>query len=41
MTSAALRDYDPLVSKRAMQLISRLGEQNGSIDLVAWFDLFA
>ncbi|KAJ7137801.1 cytochrome P450 [Mycena epipterygia] len=41
MTSAAIRDYDPLVSKRATQLISRLGEQNGTIDLVAWFDLFA
>ncbi|KAJ7137803.1 cytochrome P450 [Mycena epipterygia] len=40
MTSAALREYDPLVAKRASQLVSRLEEQNGIVDLVSWIDLF-
>ncbi|KAJ7139173.1 hypothetical protein C8R44DRAFT_693598 [Mycena epipterygia] len=35
MTSAALREYDSLVAKRATQLVSRLGEQkNGIVDLL-------
>ncbi|KAJ7024290.1 cytochrome P450 [Mycena alexandri] len=41
MTSAAIREYDQLLVKRTSQLLSRLGEQNGTLDLVAWFDLFA
>ncbi|KAJ7735296.1 cytochrome P450 [Mycena maculata] len=40
MTSAALREYEPLIVKRASQLVSRLGDQDGNIDLVLWFDLF-
>ncbi|KAJ6618900.1 cytochrome P450 [Mycena sp. CBHHK59/15] len=41
MSSAALREYDPLLEKRANQLVSRLAEQAGPVDLVSWFDLFA
>ncbi|KAF7337934.1 hypothetical protein MVEN_02016700 [Mycena venus] len=41
MTSAAIREYEPLVVKRASQLVSRLREQNGIVDLVSWLDLFA
>ncbi|KAJ7745908.1 cytochrome P450 [Mycena maculata] len=40
MTSAALREYDTLIMNRASQLVSRLGDQDGRIDLVAWFDFF-
>ncbi|KAJ6554669.1 cytochrome P450 [Mycena capillaripes] len=40
MTSAAIREYEPLIAKRASQLISRLREHE-NVDLVCWFDLFA
>ncbi|KAJ7131859.1 cytochrome P450 [Mycena crocata] len=40
-TSAALREYEPLIAKRASQLIGCLGGQNGVVDIVFWFDLFA
>ncbi|KAJ7161479.1 cytochrome P450 [Mycena crocata] len=38
---AAIRDYEPLVAKRATQLVDRLGGQIGPVDIVSWFDLFA
>ncbi|KAJ7476693.1 cytochrome P450 [Mycena latifolia] len=41
MTSAAVREYEPLIAKRASQLVSRLGDQDGTIDLVAWFNVFS
>ncbi|KAF7377786.1 hypothetical protein MSAN_00202000 [Mycena sanguinolenta] len=41
MTSACIREYEPLIVKRASQLISCLREQTGSVDLVHWLDLFA
>ncbi|KAJ7766759.1 cytochrome P450, partial [Mycena metata] len=41
MTSAAIREYEPLIVKRANQLVSRLADQTGTLDLVGWFDLFA
>ncbi|KAJ7656361.1 high nitrogen upregulated cytochrome P450 monooxygenase 2 [Mycena polygramma] len=41
MTSAARREYEPLIANRASQLVSYLGKQDGPVDLVAWFDLFA
>jgi cytochrome P450 len=45
MSSAALKDYEPLLAKRTAQLISRLGDQigngDGATDLVEWFDFFA
>ncbi|KAJ7172027.1 high nitrogen upregulated cytochrome P450 monooxygenase 2 [Mycena filopes] len=41
MTSAAIREYDQLLVKRARQLVCRLDEQNGTLDLVHWFNLFA
>ncbi|KAJ7499558.1 cytochrome P450 [Mycena latifolia] len=41
MTSASLREYEPLISTRANQLVRRLAEQNGNVDLVAWFDFFS
>ncbi|KAJ6531623.1 cytochrome P450 [Mycena vulgaris] len=41
MTSAAIREYEPLLVKRISQLASRLGDQDGTTDLVGWFDLFA
>ncbi|KAJ7286345.1 cytochrome P450 [Mycena rebaudengoi] len=41
MTAASIREYEPLVSRRASQLVSRLAEQSGSIDLISWFDFFA
>ncbi|KAJ7805620.1 cytochrome P450 [Mycena olivaceomarginata] len=45
MSSAALREYEPLIVKRASQLISRLRDQGSdgasNVDLVHWLDLFA
>ncbi|KAF7335410.1 hypothetical protein MVEN_02193800 [Mycena venus] len=41
LTSAAIRDYEPLIVKRASQLVSRLRDQTGTVDIVCWFDLFA
>ncbi|KAJ7681748.1 cytochrome P450 [Mycena rosella] len=41
MTSASMREYEPRVAQRATRLISRLGDENGTVDLVAWFSLFA
>ncbi|KAJ7306273.1 high nitrogen upregulated cytochrome P450 monooxygenase 2 [Mycena albidolilacea] len=41
MTSVAVREYEPLIVNRASQLISRLREQSGAVDLVRWFNLFA
>jgi cytochrome P450 len=45
MSSAALREYEPLIVKRTSQLISRLRDQGSDgasdIDLVHWLDLFA
>ncbi|KAJ7461561.1 cytochrome P450 [Mycena latifolia] len=41
MTSASLREYEPLIANRARQFVSRLAEQTGSVNLVAWFDLFS
>jgi hypothetical protein len=41
MTSASIREYEPLVVKRASQLISRLRDQTGPVDLVSWVDFFA
>ncbi|KAJ6478423.1 cytochrome P450, partial [Mycena sanguinolenta] len=41
MTSACILEYEPLIVKRASQLISCLREQPSSIDLVHWLDLFA
>ncbi|KAJ7311575.1 high nitrogen upregulated cytochrome P450 monooxygenase 2 [Mycena albidolilacea] len=45
MSSAALREYEPLIAKRASQLISRLRDQGSDgasdVDLVHWLDLFA
>ncbi|KAJ7481155.1 high nitrogen upregulated cytochrome P450 monooxygenase 2 [Mycena galericulata] len=41
LASSSLRDYEPLIVKRASQLVSRLENQNGmSVDIVHWFDLF-
>ncbi|KAJ7864746.1 high nitrogen upregulated cytochrome P450 monooxygenase 2 [Mycena olivaceomarginata] len=41
----ALREYEPLIAKRASQLISRLRDQGSDgasdVDLVHWLDLFA
>ncbi|KAF8205675.1 cytochrome P450, partial [Mycena galopus ATCC 62051] len=41
MNSACLREYEPWVSKRASQLVSRLRDQNQTVDLAQWIDLFA
>ncbi|KAJ7864745.1 cytochrome P450 [Mycena olivaceomarginata] len=45
MSSAALREYEPLIVKRTSQLISRLRDQGSDgasdVDLVHWLDLFA
>ncbi|KAJ7685627.1 high nitrogen upregulated cytochrome P450 monooxygenase 2 [Mycena polygramma] len=41
MTSSSIRDYEPLIVKRVGQLLERLDDQNGAVDLVYWFDLFA
>ncbi|KAJ7682318.1 cytochrome P450 [Mycena polygramma] len=41
MTSSSIRDYEPLIAKRVSQLLPRLDEQNGTVDLVCWFDSFA
>ncbi|KAK7038125.1 cytochrome P450 [Favolaschia claudopus] len=45
MTPAAIREYEPLVAKRARQFISRLREQDldtaSGVDVVRWVDLFA
>ncbi|KAJ7633026.1 high nitrogen upregulated cytochrome P450 monooxygenase 2 [Roridomyces roridus] len=39
---ASLRDYDPVIQKRAMQLVTCLGEQpkGTAVDLALWFELF-
>ncbi|KAJ7633029.1 high nitrogen upregulated cytochrome P450 monooxygenase 2 [Roridomyces roridus] len=37
---ASLRDYDPLIQKRAVQLVTRLGEQRTAVNLALWFELF-
>ncbi|KAJ6460901.1 cytochrome P450 [Mycena sanguinolenta] len=41
MTSACIREYEPVIVKRASQLISCLRDQPSSVDLVHWLDLFA
>ncbi|KAF8160353.1 cytochrome P450 [Mycena galopus ATCC 62051] len=41
LSSACLREYDALIVKRASQLVSRLRDQDGTVDLVHWIDLFA
>jgi hypothetical protein len=41
MTSAAIREYDPVLEKRAHQLVSCLRQQVGTVDFVHWIDLFA
>ncbi|KAJ7303434.1 high nitrogen upregulated cytochrome P450 monooxygenase 2 [Mycena albidolilacea] len=41
MTSAAIREYDPVLEKRAQQLVSCLRQQVGTVDFVHWIDLFA
>ncbi|KAJ6490687.1 high nitrogen upregulated cytochrome P450 monooxygenase 2 [Mycena vitilis] len=41
MTSSSIRDYEPLIVKRVSQLLKRLDDQQGTVDLVYWFDLFA
>ncbi|KAJ6502035.1 high nitrogen upregulated cytochrome P450 monooxygenase 2, partial [Mycena sanguinolenta] len=42
MSSASLREYEPLIVKRAKQLVSCLrGQNNQPVDLVHWIDLFA
>ncbi|KAJ6495407.1 high nitrogen upregulated cytochrome P450 monooxygenase 2 [Mycena sanguinolenta] len=41
LTSSAIRNYEPLVAKRASQLVSCLRDSGGVIDLVHWFDLFS
>jgi cytochrome P450 len=41
MTSAAQREYEPLVARRAGQLVERLREQKGPLDFVKWIDLFS
>ncbi|KAJ6460899.1 high nitrogen upregulated cytochrome P450 monooxygenase 2 [Mycena sanguinolenta] len=43
MTSACIREYEPLIVKRASQLVSCLHDRTSSstVDLVHWLDLFA
>ncbi|KAJ7814786.1 cytochrome P450 [Mycena olivaceomarginata] len=41
MTSSSLRDYEPLVAKRASQMVSRLRDQHGPVDLGNWLNFFA
>ncbi|KAJ6569118.1 cytochrome P450 [Mycena capillaripes] len=41
MAPAAIREYEPLIAKRATQLVSRLEDQRGAIDIISWFELFA
>ncbi|KAJ6495411.1 high nitrogen upregulated cytochrome P450 monooxygenase 2 [Mycena sanguinolenta] len=41
LTSSAIRDYEPLVAKRAHQLVSCLRDSGGVVDLVHWFNLFS
>ncbi|KAJ6531192.1 cytochrome P450 [Mycena capillaripes] len=41
MHPSALREYEPLIAKRSGQFVSHLGNQNGTIDLVCWFDRYA
>ncbi|KAK6997130.1 cytochrome P450 [Favolaschia claudopus] len=42
MTTASLKEYEPLIVKRALELVSRLhGHQHAPIDFVAWIDFFA
>ena len=40
-TSAAVRGYEELVSKRVKQLIGELEKQKGRVDLNEWFKCFA
>ncbi|KAJ6468119.1 high nitrogen upregulated cytochrome P450 monooxygenase 2 [Mycena vitilis] len=41
MSSSSIREYEPLIARRASQLLSRLDDQDGTADLVYWFNLFA
>ena len=39
-TPTALKGYDEIIFKRATQLIDRLGQQTGCIDLTKWIGYF-
>lgn len=39
-TPAALREYDEPVIKRTVQLLERLGQQSGTIDLGKWISYY-
>ncbi|KAK7006886.1 cytochrome P450, partial [Favolaschia claudopus] len=42
MTAAAIKEYEPLVAKRAREFVAHLRrDQHDSIDFVAWVDCFA
>ncbi|KAF7295570.1 hypothetical protein MIND_01097000 [Mycena indigotica] len=41
MTSASIREYDPMLLKRTRQLLTHLETTTEAVDIVFWFDLFA
>ena len=40
MTAAAIREYEPLIAKRARQLFERLEENVGVVAIGSWFNFF-
>ena len=40
MNTTALKEYEPIVAKRAAQLVERVGEQKGVLDLAQWISYF-
>ena len=41
MTAAAIREYEPFVATRARQLVERLEENLGVVNIGDWFNFFA
>lgn len=40
-STAALKEYQPTVRKRAAQLLERLRKESGTVDLAQWISFFA
>lgn len=38
--TAALKEYEPIISKRVIQLSEALANQRGTLDLAKWFSYF-
>lgn len=39
-TPSALKAYDDIITKRTLQLLDRLGQQNGTLDLGKWISYY-